>query len=237
MSISTSDWCTLIRCLDALQVGEFTAMLVPTENNMATVYPQKHLPHLRELHLQLHSVDGIFNPLPSLVLPSLSTLCYNVGTPMKPDFWLTLFLSSPHITTLHLGCPYQENTSLVTKEGIWSYASQLEVLIIDVFDYYYLGTEFWWLEKLGLGRPPLNLRRLVLVYITDEPSSIGRWLLQINAWSLLWAMSWTGISIEVRQETNANYSRLTPSELRKWIEMWYVVVRYAVISFNTKPPW
>jgi hypothetical protein len=107
------------------------------------------------------------------------------------------------------------------------------VLIIDIFDYYFRMDKSRWLKQLGLRHPPPNLRRLVLTYIGNAPSSFQCWLYEISL-GRLFSKFRPRISVEVRRETRADYSSLTPSELREWMEMWYVVIRYAVISFNTE---
>ena len=218
--ITTAGWWTLIRSLEALQVGEISANLICPESDIATRYPKKHLPQLRELRLW---IDLIFYPLVNLEFPSLTTPHYD-GPAMSPEFLRRLFLSSPRITTLHLGRSCLDHDSLTSETWIqWSDAHQLEVLIIDIFFDPIWENEHRRLEWLYLHHPPPNLRRLVLVYITKELSNLERWMLKFYAWCLIRR----GIEIEVRQEDYKDYWRLTRKELREWMEIWYVVVRYA----------
>ena len=137
LSISGAKWCTLIRRLEVLQVGEFTAHVDIMETDTTIEYPSKNLPHLRELRLLLYCRDINFNPLPNLVFPSLTMLHYD-GHNINSIFLHKVFLASPELVALHLGCssattPPNTSELLMSEWGVWLYALQLEELIIDDF--------------------------------------------------------------------------------------------------------
>jgi len=237
--ISGTDWCILIRQLEALQVGEFMAIVDTMATDTTTEYTSKELPHLCELRLGLYFQNINFNPLPNIVLPSLTTLHYD-GANMQYIFFRKLFLASPHLTILHLGCaslhknslenPFELLMSGWTGWAVWKYALRLEEVIIDYLpspNCDQLQLHNWWC-------PPPNLRRLVLVYFTDT-HFFERWLFKLEEYLFpISERNTTGIQNMLREEANVNYWRLSPSELRKWMEIWYVVVRDEAINFVTK---
>ena len=98
LSISGAKWCTLIRRLEVLQVGEFTAHVDIMETDTTIEYPSKNLPHLRQLRLLLYCRDINFNPLPNLVFPSLTMLHYD-GHNINSIFLHKVFLALPFGTS------------------------------------------------------------------------------------------------------------------------------------------
>jgi hypothetical protein len=222
--ISGTDWCILIRQLEALQVGEFMAIVDTMATDTTTEYYSKDLPHLCELRLLLYFQNINFNPLPNIVLPSLTTLHYD-GANMRHIFFRKLFLASPHLTILHLGCaslhedslenPFELLMSGWTGWAVWRYALRLEEVIIDYLPSLncdQLQLHIWWC-------PPPNLRRLVLVYFTDT-HFFERWLFKLEEYLLrISERNTTGIQSMLREEANVDYWRLSPSELREWMEI------------------
>ena len=226
--ISGTGWCTLIRCLDALQVGEFSANVDTPIYDTPVVYLSKELPHLRELRLLLYFRNPNFNPLPNLLLPALTRLHYD-GLNMRTNFLYKLFLASPRLATLHLGSSTLEkfpleHTFKYTKFGwgVWRYALRLEELIIDDFDT--ATNELWWLNFRS-HHPP-NLRHLVLVHFTYTLFFSKGWRLEFMKWYLPLTSRINPINVVFREEDYMYYWRLPPSEHRAWIEIWYVVAGY-----------
>jgi hypothetical protein len=84
--ISGTDWCILIRQLEALQVREFMAIVDTMATDTITEYYSKDLPHLCELRLLLYFQNINFNPLPNIVLASLTALHYD-GANMRYTFF------------------------------------------------------------------------------------------------------------------------------------------------------
>lgn len=229
LSISAVDWCTLIRRLEALQVAEFAAYVDRTDIS-GVEYPSKDLPHLRELRLLLCCWDINFNPLPNLVFPSLTTLHYD-GPNINSIFLHNIFLSSPELMALHLGCsspstPVNTSELLLSGWGVWDYALRLEELIIDDFvSWRSLHNQMWlWLHFHLL--PPPKLERLVFVNFTTKLSAFQRSIFKWMEWYLLWR---SRINVVLRKERQKDYWMLSPSECREWMEIqWYVATRYNI---------
>jgi len=194
LSISSKEWCNLIRCLEALQIGEFAATVDALATRTTMEYPSKKLSHLRELQLCLYLNSDIdFNPLPNLVFPSLTMLHYE-GPNLTPNFLRKLFLASPHSLTLHLG---RRHRPLYEADISPSYRTRF-LFNIQLY-------------------PPPNLRR---VHFTSRPLLFKRWRLKFMEWRLRCK---PGINVVPREETNC-YWGLSPSEHRAWMEMWYVMI-------------
>jgi hypothetical protein len=114
--------------------------------------------------------------------------------------------------------------------GVWRYALRLEEVIID----YFFSPNCDQLQLHILWYPSPNLRRLVLVSFIDT-HFLERWLFKLEEYLLRISESnTTGIQRMLREEASANYWTLSPSELREWMEIWYVVVRDEAINFVTK---
>ena len=222
LSISSKEWCNLIRCLEALQVEEFADTMDALATHTTMEYPSKKLPHLRELRLFLYLNSDIdFNPLPNLVFPSLTMLHYD-GPNITPNFLGILFLASPLLITLHLGRRYSppyENDIFkfaMSEWRVWGDALRLEELIVDdpTLSPSY-RTRFLFDIQL---HPPPNLRH---VHFTIRLFLFKRWRLKFMEWRLRCK---PGINVVLREETNRSYWGLSPSEHRAWMEIWYVVI-------------
>jgi hypothetical protein len=231
LSISSNEWCNLIRCLEALQVGEFAATVNALETRTTMEYSSKKLPHLRELRLSLYLNSDIdFNPLPNLIFPSLTMLHYD-GPNITPNFLRILFLASPHLITLRLGrrhSPLDEADIFkfaMSEWRVWGDALRLEELIIDDPT---LSPSYRTRFLLDIQlHPPPNLRR---VHFTIKLFLFKRWRLKFMEWRLRCK---PGINVVLREGTNRCYWGLSPSEHRAWMEIWYVVILCAA-KLSTK---